>query len=136
MMRRNGQYVEEIKDLAGLAQTHPARAMILSAFMFSMAGIPPLAGFFGKMYVVLAAVGAGLSWLAAIGVITSVISGFYYIKIVKVMYFDEPAQPIDDAPSRCLQAAIAFCAAVILLFFLVPTPLVDMAKTAAEALLK
>ena len=136
LMRRDGQYVEEIKDLSGLAQTHPARAIILSVFMFSMAGIPPLAGFFGKMYVVLSAVGAGLPWLAAIGVLTSVISGFYYIKIVKVMYFDEPGLPLDKISPCSVHAVVVISAAVTMMFFLIPTPLVDFAKVAAEALLK
>ena len=135
-MRRSGHYVEDIKNFSGLAQTHPVRAAVISLFMFSMAGIPPLGGFFGKMYVVLAAVGAGLSWLAVVGVGTSVISGYYYIKIVKVMYFDEPTQPFDAVRSKCLYMSIFICAVVTLLFFLVPTPLVTEANLAAEALLK
>ena len=136
LMRRGGQYVEEIKDLAGLAQTRPGLAMVISVFMFSMAGIPPLAGFFGKMYIVLATVSAGLVWLAAVGVLTSVISGYYYIKIVKVMYFDEPAQPLDTGIPCYLRVAIIICTVVTLLFFFIPTPLVTFAKVAAEALLK
>jgi len=136
LMRRNGQYVEDIKELAGLAQTNPRNAFIMAVFMFSMAGIPPLAGFFGKLYVILAAVGAGLTWLAVIAVITSVISGFYYIKIVKIMYFDEPAKPFDADAPFLLRAGIAIAAAVTLLFFLIPTPLVTQAQVAAEALLK
>lgn len=136
MMRRDGHYVEDIKDLAGLAQTNPIRALVLSIFMFSMAGIPPLAGFFGKMYVVLAAIAAGLSWLAVIGVIMSVISGYYYIRVVKVMYFDEPAKPFDAEHSGLLRFGIGLCALATFLFFLVPTPLVMEAKAAAEALLQ
>ncbi len=107
LMCRGGHYIEDISELAGLSRTHPARALALAAFMFSMAGIPPLAGFFGKFYVIWAAVGAHLVWLAVIGVISSVISGFYYIKIVKIMYFDEPAQPFDSDVS--LPAARRHC---------------------------
>ena len=136
LMKRDGKYVEDIKDFAGMAQTHPARALFFSAFLFSMAGIPPLAGFFGKMYAVIAAVDAGFAWLAAVGVLTSVISGYYYIKVVKVMYFDEPTQPVDGKVTCCIRASVFFSSLVTLLFFLTPTPLVALAKLAAEALLK
>jgi len=136
MMRRDGHYVETIKDLSGLAQTNPLHALMLSVFMFSMAGIPPLAGFFGKMYVIIAAIDAGLVWLAVVGVATSVIGGFYYIKVVKVMYFDEAAPAFDAQPSRLLGAALFICTIFTLLFFLVPTPLVTQAGLAAQALLK
>ena len=135
-MRRNGRYVTDIKDLAGVAQTQPLTALTLSLFMFSMAGIPPLAGFFGKMYVVLAAIGAGLTWLAVIAVMVSVISGYYYIKVVKVMYFDEPASPFDKHSPLLVRVGIGLCALFTLLFFLVPTPLILQAKAAAEALLQ
>jgi len=134
MMRRGGQYVETIKDLAGASRTHPVMAATLSLFMFSMAGIPPMAGFFGKMYVVLAAVSAGLSWLAVIGVATSVIGGYYYIKVVKIMYFDEPAPHFDKAPFM-LRFGIAIAALVIFAFCLIPSPLVLQAKAAADTLL-
>jgi len=136
VMRRQGHYIEDTRELAGMSQTHPASAFVLAVFMFSMAGIPPLAGFFGKLYVIWAAVGAHLTWLAVIGVITSVISGFYYIKIVKLMYFDDPKPAFDNDSSLLLRAGIAIGAAVTLFFFIIPTPLVEQAKAAAEALLK
>jgi NADH-quinone oxidoreductase subunit N len=136
LMRRNGEYVEDIKDLAGLAQRRPAMAIALSIFMFSMAGIPPMSGFFAKLYVLLAAVGAGLTWVAVIGVVASVIGGFYYIKVVKVMYFDEPAEAFDAGTPCLLRAGILICAGVTLLFFLMPTPLIEQAKLAAELLLR
>lgn len=135
LMARNGQYVEEIRDLAGLSQRQPMLALAFSIFMFSMAGIPPMAGFFGKMYIVLAAVSAHLTWLAVVGVATSVVGGYYYLKVVKVMYFDEPAQPFDVPAPRMVTAGIAIAATVTLLFCMLPTPLVAQAKAAAEALL-
>ncbi|MGH8851305.1 MAG: NADH-quinone oxidoreductase subunit N, partial [Casimicrobiaceae bacterium] len=94
-MRRDGRMVEEIGDLAGLSRTRPGLAFALGIFMFSMAGIPPLAGFFAKIYVFLAAIDAGLYVLAVIGVLASVVGAFYYLRIVKLMYFDDP---LDDAP--------------------------------------
>src|SRR5499426_898958 len=90
-MRRDGQMVENISDLAGLARTKPAMAFLFAMLLFSLAGVPPLAGFFAKFYVFLAAIKAGLYVLAVIGVIASVIGAYYYLMIVKVMYFDEPA---------------------------------------------
>lgn len=125
---------EQIKDFAGLSKTSPLLAATIAGFMFAMAGIPPLSGFFGKMYVILAAVNAGLFWLAVIAVITSVIGAYYYIKVVKVMYFDEPsAQPAPVQASPLLVGAIVICALVNLLFFLVPSPLGQVAGVAAMA---
>lgn len=135
LMRRDGQYVENISDLAGLSQTRPVIAALLAMMMFSMTGIPPLAGFVGKMYVVIAAVQANLAWLAVAGVVAGVIAGYYYLKVVKVMYFDAPAQPLDAEVSCSLKLALAISAVVTLFFFFIPTPLVAAAKVAADALL-
>ncbi len=133
-MKRDGKMVETIADLAGLARTQPALAAALAIAMFSMAGIPPLAGFFGKMYVFLAAVSAGLYALAVIGVLASVVSAFYYLRIVKVMYFDEAAtgfdRKLETGPALVLAAGSAFT----LLFFVWPAPLVNAAGAAAAAL--
>src|ERR1700676_2835409 len=92
-MRRDGQMVEGIGDLSGLAHTNPAMAFFLAMLLFSLAGIPPLAGFFAKFYVFLAAIKAGLFVLAVIGVVSSVVGAYYYLTIVKIMYFDEPVRP-------------------------------------------
>ena len=93
-MRRDGKLVENISDLSGLARTHPTMAFFLGVLLFSLAGIPPLAGFFAKFYVFLAAIKAGLFTLAVIGVLTSVVGAYYYLAIVKIMYFDEPGARI------------------------------------------
>lgn len=135
LMRRDGQYVENIADLAGLSQTRPWMAMLIALLMFSMIGIPPLSGFFGKMYVVIATLQAGLGWLAVLGVISGVISGYYYLKVVKVMYFDAPAAEFDSAIPCSLKFALLVCTAVTLFFFLIPTPLVVQAKLAADSLI-
>ena len=132
-MRRRGQALEEITDLSGLARTDPGLALAMAVFMFSMAGIPPLSGFFGKLYVFLAAVQGGMWKLAIIGVLTSVIGAYYYIRIIKVMYFDAPAEPFDPRP-----ASLSFVAAATglftLLFFVFPASLVGAAQAAAKAL--
>lgn len=127
---------EQIKDFAGLAKTHPLLAATIAAFMFSMAGIPPLSGFFGKMVVLLAAINAGLFWLAVVAVVASVIGAYYYIKIVKVMYFDEPAHAIKIHASPLVVLATVISAVVTLGFFLLPSPLVNAASIAAQALVK
>src|SRR5216683_429443 len=97
-MRRDGQMVEDIGDLSGLSRTHPAMAFFLAMLLFSLAGIPPLAGFFAKFYVFLAAIKAGLFTLAVVGVLTSVVGAYYYLAIVKTMYFDEPAKAFEPMP--------------------------------------
>lgn len=134
LMRRKGEYVEDISELAGLAETRPAMAAGIAIFMLSMAGIPPLAGFFGKFYIFLAAVESGLYGLAVIGVIASVIAAYYYLKLIKLMYFDEARIPFDKEMPRSMKTVIAGCTAFTLLFFLYPTPLVTYAQASARAL--
>ena len=133
-MRQKGRMVEGIDDLAGLSKTNPAMALVMAALMFSMAGIPPLAGFWGKFYVFMAAVDAGLFTLAIIGVLTSVVSTFYYLRIIKVMYFDEPSESFDKPLSRSVGIVMAVSTAVVLLFSFLPGPLLSTAKAAAVAL--
>ncbi len=132
-MRRGDAYVETIDDLAGLSRTEPMLAFAFAMMLFSLIGVPPLAGFFGKFYVFAAAVEAGLFALAVIGVLTSVIGAFYYLRIVRVMYFDEPVGPF--APTaQGVKVVIAASAAFILLFWLMPAPLVGAASAAAKSL--
>ncbi|MEN2979163.1 NADH-quinone oxidoreductase subunit NuoN [Tistrella bauzanensis] len=135
LMRRQGRMVEQIADLAGLSRSRPVIAFILAAMMFSLAGIPPLAGFFGKLFVFQAAVKAGLFWLAVIGVVSSVVSAYYYLRIVKIMYFDEPAEAFDRGIGTGLTVTLAISFAFTMLFFIVPGVLLDRAGQAALALM-
>ncbi len=132
-MRRDGQMVENISDLAGLARTKPAMAFFFAMLLFSLAGIPPLAGFFAKFYVFLAAIKAGLFALAVIAVVTSVVGAYYYLTIVKIMYFEEPAKPFEPMPIE-LKAVLAVTGLFNLLFFVYPGPLVEAANAAAKSL--
>jgi NADH-quinone oxidoreductase subunit N len=132
-MRRSGEYVETIDDLSGLAKTQPAMAFALAMLLFSLAGIPPLAGFFAKFYVFAAAIKAGLYTLAVIGVVASVVGAYYYVRIVKVVYFDEARAPFDPAPAL-VQGVIAISTAIIFVFWIVPAPLVGAAAAAAKSL--
>jgi len=133
-MRQKGRMVEEISDLAGLSRTHPMVAAAFAALMFSMAGIPPLAGFFGKLYVFLAAIDAGLIVLAVIGVLTSVVSCYYYLRIVKLMYFDDVVEPFDHPLGRALGVPLLISSIVTGLFIFYPTPITSGAAAAAAAL--
>lgn len=132
-MRRKDQMFETIDDLSGLSRTHPWLAFCLAAMMFSLAGIPPLAGFFAKFYVFAAAIKAGLVTLAVVGVVTSVVGAFYYLRLVKVMYFDEAKAPYERIPPGSA-IVLGVSSAVVVLFFLVPAPLVAAAGDAAKSL--
>jgi NADH-quinone oxidoreductase subunit N len=132
-MKRNGQAVEQISDFAGLSRTNPLLAFFFAMFLFSLAGVPPLAGFFGKFYVFVAAIKAGLFTLAVIGVLTSVVGAFYYLTIVKVMYFDEPLAQLDP-PRAELRTVLAVAGLFNILFFVYPGPLVSVATAAAKSL--
>jgi NADH-quinone oxidoreductase subunit N len=132
-MRRDGKFVESIGDLAGLARTHPTMAFFLAMLLFSLAGIPPLAGFFAKFYVFLAAIKAGLYLLAVIGVLSSVVGAFYYLSIVKIMYFDEPVKSFQSMPGL-LRLVLGVSGLVNMLFFAYPAPLLGAATAAAKSL--
>ncbi|MGH7068442.1 MAG: NADH-quinone oxidoreductase subunit NuoN [Acetobacteraceae bacterium] len=132
-MRRRGRVFERIDDLAGLAGTDRALAFAFAIFLFSMAGIPPLSGFFGKLYVFLAAVQAGMWTLAVIGVLTSVVGAFYYIRIVKVMFMEAAGPAIDRRPA--MVSFVAAAAGLFTLFFaLFSAPIVTAAQAAAQVL--
>ena len=132
-MRRRGKALEDITDLSGLARTNPAMAFFLATMLFSMAGVPWLAGFFAKFYVFLAAINAGLFTLAVLGVLASVVGCYYYLLIVKIMYFDDPA-PAFDPMGRPLAAMLGVTGLFVLLFAFYPYPLVDAASVAAKSL--
>lgn len=117
-MRRQGMAVYKLKDLAGLSQTHPGMAYPLAILMFSLSGIPPAAGFFGKLVVFNAAVASGFYVLAVLGVVASVVAAFYYLRVIKVMFFDEPADAFDsDVPFA--RRAVLFIAVLFVLGFVI-----------------
>ena len=132
-MRRRGISLDKISDLAGLGRTDPMLAGWMTVFMFSMAGIPPFSGFFGKLYVFLPAVQAGYWTLAVVGVLTSVVGAYYYLRVIKVMYFDA-AEPAFDARPTSVSFVAGVGALVTTLFFVFPAPLVAAAQSAARVL--
>ena len=134
LMKRRDIMVEGVNDLAGLGKTHPMLAAAMMLFMFSLAGIPPLAGFWGKLYIFMAAVDAKLFWPAVLGVLASVVASYYYLRIVKVMYFDDSGEALDKAPLS-INRVVAFAAAILVaLFSLAPQPLSLLAEAAAKGL--
>ncbi|MFC7400360.1 NADH-quinone oxidoreductase subunit NuoN [Chelatococcus sp. GCM10030263] len=133
-MRREGGSVEEIEDLAGLSRSQPMLAFLFAMLLFSLAGIPPLAGFFAKLYVFGAAVEAQLYGLAVVGVLASVVGAYYYLRIVKLMYFDEPKGAPYGPMAPDVRFVLGLSSVVVLLFWLVPSPLVGAAAAAAKSL--
>ncbi len=125
--------VESISDLAGLARTDGTMAFFMAMMMFSLAGIPPLAGFFAKFYVFNAAIQAHLYGLAVIGFLTSVVAAVYYLRIVKVMYFDEPAAAFDKA-APVLRVVLAVSGLLVVFFFAYPAPARRSRDAAARSL--
>jgi NADH-quinone oxidoreductase subunit N len=132
-MRRRGEMVEQISDLGGLGRRDPALALWLTVFMFSMAGIPPFSGFWAKYFIFTAAVQSGLWALAVIGVLTSVVGAYYYIRVIKVMYFDPPVEAFDPRPAS-LSMLAAVTGLFTTLFFVFPAPFVGAAEAAAKVL--
>jgi len=133
MMNRNGKPVEDIGELAGLSRTNGWMAFAMSMMMFSLAGIPPLAGFWAKWYVFLAAIEAKLYVLAVVGVITSVVGAYYYLRIVKVIYFDD-AKPAFDKGDAGVRGVLLISALFVLVLSFLPAPLFDSAAAAAKSL--
>jgi NADH-quinone oxidoreductase subunit N len=129
-MRRRDAMLEEISDLAGLSKTNPVMAFMLAMILFSLAGIPPLAGFFAKFYVFLAAMQAGLYVLSVIGVLASVVGAFYYLRIIKIMYFDEPVEGFEPMPIE-LRLVLGVSGAFILLFVFIAGQVGEATATAA-----
>lgn len=132
-MRRKDEMVEDIEELSGLAVTNLPMAFVLAMLMFSLAGIPPLAGFFAKLYVLAPAINAGLYTLAVIGVVASVIGAYYYLRIVKLMFFDDPRERMLEVPK--VAGVVMGLAGFLVLFYVVyPAPLLDAAAEAAKSL--
>ena len=126
MMKRNDQYFETIDDLSGLSKNHPVLSISLLVILFSLAGIPPLAGFFAKFYIFKSVIEQSMYFLAIVGLLSTVIAAFYYLKIIKVIYFDEEKEKYDTDHSVWLRISLAFSTLLILLYFIFPSKLVEI----------
>jgi len=131
-MRRDDGMIEDINELAGLSKNDLTLAVMLAVLFFSLAGIPPLAGFFAKFYVFLAAIEAELYTLAIVGVLASVVGAYYYLRIVKIMFFDEAVEPFQPITGR-LKFVMMLSGIFVLAFVLAPTYLVEAANAAAKS---
>ena len=126
MLRKKNNYYEKIEDLSGLSINHPILSFSLLVVLFSLAGIPPLAGFFAKFYVFMAVIEQGMFFLAIIGLLSTVIAAFYYLKIIKVIYFDEEKEKYDTDHSLWLKISLTSSTLLILLYFIFPSKLVEI----------
>ena len=131
MLNRENVFYENINDLSGLSKNHPLLALSFLIILFSLAGIPPLAGFFAKFYIFLAVVEAEMYALAIIGLVTTVISAFYYLRIIKIIYFDKPKKPYDGNYDWGLKISLALSSILILIYFIYPSVLTDFISSIA-----
>jgi len=126
MMRRNDQYFETIDDLSGLSKNHPILSLSLLVILFSLAGIPPLAGFFAKFYIFRSVIEQSMYFLAIVGLLSTVIAAFYYLRIIKVIYFDEEREKYDIDHSVWLRISLTFSTLLIFLYFIFPSKLLEI----------
>ena len=134
LMKRKTVHLENIRDLSGLSKNHPVIAFSFTVILFSLAGIPPLAGFFAKFYVFMAVIKSNLFALAIIGLITSVVSAFYYLRIIKIIYFDPEQEKFDPITSKGIRFSLAFSTLLILFYFLNPSSLTYFVNIASKAI--
>jgi NADH-quinone oxidoreductase subunit N len=126
MLKRNNKYYEDIEDLSGLSKNHPLLSLSLLAILFSLAGIPPLAGFFAKFYIFKAVIEQSMFFLAVVGLLSTVVAAFYYLRIIKIIYFDEEKEKYDEDHSIWLKFSLTFSTILILLYFIFPSQLIDV----------
>ena len=129
MMKRENIFCENIKDLSGLSKNNPMLALSFLIILFSLAGIPPLAGFFAKFYIFMAVVEAKMYVVAIIGLVTTVISAFYYLRIIKIIYFDKPNKPFDEIYDWGLKGSLILSSILILTYFIYPSILTNIVNS-------
>ena len=129
MMKRENVFYEKINDLSGLSKNHPILALGFLIILFSLAGMPPLAGFFAKFYIFMAVIEAKMYTLAIIGLVTTVVSAFYYLRIIKVIYFDEPIEPFEENYDWGLKASLVLSSILILIYFIYPSILTEVVSS-------
>ena len=128
-MKKDGKYCEDIKDLSGISKQNPLLAISFLTIMFSLAGIPPLAGFFAKFYVFISVIESGMYTLAIVGLLSTVISAFYYLRIIKIIYFDEVKNSFDKIKNLGITSTVLLSCSILILFFLYPSILNNIVST-------
>ena len=129
MMRRENTFYENINDLSGLSKNHPILALVFLVILFSLAGIPPLAGFFAKFYIFMSVIVSGMYALAIIGLLTTVISAFYYLRIIKIIYFDKPKKPFEVNYDWGLKVSLFLSSILVLIYFIYPSMLINLVSS-------
>ena len=129
MMKRENIYYENINDLSGMSKNHPMLSLCFLIILFSLAGIPPLAGFFAKFYIFMAVIESKMYLLAIIGLVTTVVSAFYYLRIIKIIYFDKPRKPFEVSYELGLRFTLIFSSLLVLTYFIYPSILIDVIST-------
>ena len=126
MMKRNNEYYENIDDLSGLSKNHPMLSLSLLIILFSLAGLPPLAGFFAKFYVFKTVIEQSMYFLAVVGLLSTVIAAFYYLRLIKIMYFDKEKEKYDTDHSIWLKFSLTASTLLILIYFIFPSQLIEV----------
>ena len=126
MLKRGETYYENIEDLAGLSKNHPLLSLSLLVILFSLAGIPPLAGFFAKFYIFTAVLEQSMYFLAIVGLLSTVVAAFYYLRIIKIMYFDKEKEKYETDHSLWLKFSLTLSTILILLYFIYPSQLIEV----------
>ena len=126
MMKRNNRYFEDVEDLSGLSKNHPLMSLSLLVILFSLAGIPPLAGFFAKFYIFKSVLEQSMYFLAIVGLLSTVVAAFYYLRIIKIMYFDKEKEKYDTDHSLWLKFSLMFSTLLILIYFIFPSQLIEV----------
>jgi len=129
MMKKNDLYFETIEDLSGLSKNHPILSLCFLIVLFSLAGIPPLAGFFAKFYIFKSVIEQSMYFLAIVGLLSTVIAAFYYLRIIKVIYFDEQREKYDTDHSNWLKVSLTLSTLLILLYFIFPSKLLEIVSS-------
>ena len=126
LMKRDGKYIEEINELSGISKNHPLISLGFLVILFSLAGIPPLAGFFAKFYVFMAVIEQSMYFLAIVGLLSTVIAAFYYLRIIKIIYFDQEKEKYDSDHSFWLKFSLTVSTILILIYFIFPSQIIDV----------
>jgi NADH-quinone oxidoreductase subunit N len=135
MLRRSGARGEEITDFSGLGKTNKAAAFLMLIFMFSLTGIPPMAGFIGKFYIFKSAVQAGMVWLAVVGVLFSSISAYFYLRVIMLMYMYEPKEEFSLVQSPALALALAISVTAVIVIGVYPSAVLEFARASIVGIL-
>tara|TARA_B100000579_G_C22390356_1_gene646964 strand:+ start:67 stop:468 length:402 start_codon:yes stop_codon:yes gene_type:complete len=126
MLKRNEKYFEEIEDLSGLSKNHPALSFSLMIILFSLAGIPPLAGFFAKFYIFMSVIEQSMYYLAVIGLLSTVVAAFYYLRIIKIIYFDPQKEKYETNHNIGLKFTLILSTLFILVYFIYPSGITEI----------